>query len=717
MPGPGLRYAATVTAICLGMSMAWAAAPAPDIDAPDAIVVTARKIREAAIDVPASISVVPARQIEDARLRGFADIVSAVPNVAYSGGIAGQLQGQLAIRGIATLVRNIGIESGVGIYIDGVYIGRPETYNQELLDVAQVEVLRGPQGTVFGKNTIAGVFNITTGAPTKDLTGNALFEGGSYGLLRAQGTLSGAITDKAEARLSFGYARRNGFDKNVSTGPDADRMNLFSWRGALALHPSDALTLTLRTDGLRDRGTPGFFSQTDLAVPVPPLPPHRIDNNQPNFLHRDVAGGSLDLVADLGGAELTSITAYRRSRYRAAVDDDQRQFDFLAADNFGDTTRAWSQEVRVSGKAGDTLSYLAGLYFLDQSARTDRALALGTLLIQGAPQLTTRGTVGTRSYAAFANVDWRPIDRLALSAGIRYTSERRRADFVQGDRTGIFTFVAGLPNISFSGRQTDHDVSPTVSVTYAVTPDVKAYARVARGFKSAAFNVDLASSAAGLTAGPERATTYEGGVKANLADHRVDISLSGFHTSYSDLQVAQITGGGTTLSNAGKASINGFEAEMVARLFGPVRLEASAGYADGKYDRFANCAVPLSEGGGAADCAGKRLTGAPRFTARGAVAFVQPVSFGHVIGRIEADHQSSVYFEPTNSARFKSGGRTLLRAKLGVETAHWGVSAWAENLTNKVYETYRDDRTALGVLRTTAYGAPRTFGVTLTGKF
>ncbi len=687
---------------------------------PDTIVVTARKIPEALVDVPASVSHLSAAQMESARLVSFADLTAVIPNVALSGGIGGQLQGQIAIRGIANLVRNIGVESGVGIYVDGVYVGRPEAYNQELLDVAQVDVLRGPQGTIFGKNTISGVIAMTSGSPTSDLSGNARLETGNYGLIRAQTTLSGPLAgDAVTGRMSFGYASRDGLYRHVSGGRDADSIDLFSWRGALALNASETVSLTLRTDGLRDRSTPGFFSATDIAIPGAPvsLPPRSVDNNRPNTLRRDIVGISLTTVATLGSTTLTSITAYRESRYAASLDDDQRQLDLLAADNFGDRSELWSQELRLSGKAGDRLTFLAGLYFLDQATRTDRALAIGSGLgIAGAPRLTTRGKVATRSYAAFGNLDWRLADRLTLSVGARYTYERKTARFVQDDETGIFAFL-GLPDISFAAKSDDHDISPTLSLTYAVAPTVRLYGRVARGFKSAAFNVDLASSAAGLVAGPERATTYEAGIKGDVLDRRLNLAVTGFHTDYADLQVAQITGAGTVLGNAGKASIDGFEVELMARPVGGLRLEASAGYADAKYDRFDNCAVPLSEGGGAANCAGKRLTGAPRLTAHGAVEYLQPTSFGSVAGRVEANHQSSVFFDPTNSDRFRGRARTLLNSRLSVRLPTWTAAIWVENLTDETYETYRDDRTALGVLRTTAYGAPRTYGATITKQF
>ena len=692
------------------------------IDLPsDAIIVTARKRPERLIDVPASISVVSAADIDKARLRAFSDITAVIPNVSFSGGIGGQLQGLLAIRGIATLVRNIGVESGVGIYVDGVYIGRPDTYNQEMLDVAQVEVLRGPQGTLFGKNTIAGVFNMTSGATTDTVTGNVRAEAGGYGLFRAQATLSGPLAgDAVTGRLSLGYVRRNGFVRHLSGGLDTDSLDQFSWRAALALKPSDRVTVTLRTDGLRDRGVPDYYSSTELALPgFTPLAPHQDDANRPNRLKRDIAGGSVTAVADLGGPELTSITAYRKARYAADLDDDQRQIDILAIDRFADRTRIWSEELRVSGKVAKALSYVAGVYFMDQRVTTGRTLALGDFFVPGfAPSLTTNGMVSTRSIAVFGNVDWRVTQRMTLSAGMRYTHERKRASFVQDDVTGLLTgppFL--LPDVVFSGRTVNEDVSPTGSLDYALAKGVNLYVRVARGFKSAAFNVDIATSPNGLTAGPEHATSYEGGVKGSVLDGRLDFAVSGFHTDYADLQVIQLDGRAAILGNAGRARINGFEAEVIVQPVPHLRLEGSAGYADARYVRFDHCPVPLSLGGGATDCAGNRLTGAPAATARGAAEYGIVLPIGTLTPRFEAYHQSSVYFDPTNAEQFRAGGRTLLNARLGFATGNWIASAWVENLTDKVYETYHDDRSNVLITRTTAYGAPRTWGISLAARF
>lgn len=690
------------------------------------IVVTARKVPEALIDAPLSLSVRTAEDLEAPRFRDFAGLATTWPNAAMSGGIAGQLQGQIAVRGIATLVRNIGVESGIGIYVDGVYMGRPESYNLALLDVAQAELLRGPQGTVYGKNTIAGVFNITSKQPTDDAEASARVDFGNYNLVRLQGVLSGPIAgDAVKARLAVGWTRRDGFDRHVSGGTDADNADELSWRGTVVAEPSDALTLTLRTDGLRDRSVPGYYSSTEIGQPgfilLPGLPPQQINNNRPNRLSRDIEGVSLTGALGLGDATLTSITAYRYSRYRASLDTDQQQIDLLGADLFSDHTRIWSQELRLDGPIGESVRYVAGLYFFDQQVGTDRTLAVGNdfhPLIPAGPRLTTRGSVDTRSYSAFGNVDWTMSDSWSLSAGARITRERKKVRFVQDDETGIFTMAAGLPDIMFADRSRNSDLSPTVSLTYRPGPGVRVYARIARGFKSMAYNVDLAQSPSGLTANPERATTYEGGLKADIGTLGARIALAAFHTDYADLQVAQLTGGSTVLSNAASASIDGFEGELSLRPLPGLRIETSAGYADGRYDRFVDCALPLSEGGGSGDCSGNRLSGAPRLTAGGMIEYGADVSAGaRLTGSVSAHHRSSVYFEPTNSRRFRGRPRTLVDAQLTLALERFSLSAWVQNLTDKVYEAYRDDRSAVGVLRTTAYGAPRTYGLTATANF
>ncbi|MDO8297690.1 MAG: TonB-dependent receptor [Caulobacter sp.] len=710
--------------LAVWMGAAQAAAAQAAAGEVEEIVVTARKVTESMQDVPASVSAVTANQLQAAGISNFEHLTATLPNVAMSGGIAGVLQGQVGIRGISTLVRNIGVESGVGFYVDGVYLGRPDNYNQELIDVDRVEVLRGPQGTLFGKNTIAGVFNITTMTPSSVPEGELRVEVGNYDLFRAQGYVMGPLIDgKLSGKLSMGYVTRSGVYEHLSGGQDGDALDLKSYRAQLFFTPTDRTDVVVSLDGLNDRGNPAFFQVTDLAGPgttnstIQQNTPHRIDSNRANSLSRDNYGASVTGTyrADIG--TVTSVTAYRTSSYDASLDDDQNQVDNLSSDLWSDTTKVFSQELRLAGELGDRANYIVGAYYARQTIKTDRILTIGLGFgIPGDPALTTVGSVKTNSYAAFGNLDYRLTDHLTASLGLRYSKEDKSVTFIQDDRDGIFQLL-GLPSLSYADDASDEDVSPTLSLSYKFNDNVMAYGRVARGFKSAAFNVDLVSSTQGLAAGPESATTSEVGIKSDLFDRRMRANVSVFNTRYDDLQVSQLLGTGVSLSNAGKATINGVEVELTGYLTPALRLEASGGYIDATYDKFENCGVPASLGGGSTNCSGNALIAAPEFTFHAAAEYTHPVSLGDLVARVDFSSQSSTDFEATNSKRFESDARSVVDARIGLRTDRWDAFVWGKNLTNEVYETYKDDRSSVGVLRTTAYGEPRTFGVTLTGRF
>ncbi|WP_374571287.1 TonB-dependent receptor [Phenylobacterium sp.] len=688
------------------------------------IVITARKRAEKLQDTPVSVSAVTSHQLEAAGINDFGGVIASVPNVSFSGGVAGVIQGQIGIRGIATLVRNIGVESSVGFYVDGVYLGRPESYNQELIDVDRVEVLRGPQGALFGKNTIAGVFNITTLSPGDHVEGEARLEAGNYNLRRVQAYVMGPVNDVLAAKLAVGYVTRDGVYRHLSGGQDADDQNLRTLRGELYFTPTSQDELVISADELLDNSHPAYFQVTDLAgasgnALVEEHTPLTIDNNLPDTLRRHNYGLSLTYNHDFSFGRLTSITAARRSSYGGLLDDDQNQVDYLSLDRFIDKTSFVSQELRLAGDWGDKVNYLVGLYYADQRSKTDRSLQIGDDLLGvplGDPALNQLGRVQTKSYAAFANVDYAFSSQVSASLGLRYTHEEKSVDFLQADPTGVFTSI-GLPDVTYQDETSDEDLSPTLSVSYRFTPQVMVYARAARGFKSAAFNVDLANSAQGLSAGPESATTYEAGVKSDLFSRRLRLNVGMFTTNYDDLQVSQLLGAGVTLNNAGQAKINGVEVEFTALPLSGLQLDGSAGYIDAKYTRYKDCGVPASLGGGSTDCSGNRLVGAPKVTGRVGAEYDYPIGLGEIVARADVTYRSDVFFEATNSPRFKSDSHTLLDLRLGLRADRWDVFLWAKNATDDRYIVYSDDRSSAGVLQTTAYGEPRTYGVTLTARY
>ena len=693
---------------------------AANVDQPLAdITVTARKVPETLLKAPLSVTSVSGDSIVAAGLQTITDLTRVAPNVDISGGIAGQLQGQISIRGISTLVRNIGLETGVGIYVDGVYVGRPENFVQHLLDVDRVEIVRGPQGTEYGKNTIAGVINVQTKQPDVDTGASFRIDAGNYDYWRGEAVMGARLNEQLSVRGAVAYARQDGFYKHLSGGKDAGSTDLLTWRLSAKYAPTDQLSFLLRWDGLRDRGTPAFFQADALAgypADFPSRAPHHINNNRPDRLSRDSQGVSLTSEWQADDMTVTSITAYRDSSYDASLDDDQEQVDFVSLDNFSDSSHFFSQELRLAGEAG-RLRYLVGAYYFDQLVRTDRGLGLGADLgVPGSPVLTTRGSVKTQSGALFGRLDYQLTDQLSVSGGIRYTKEKKRAHFVQNDVTDTFKNF-GLPNLPFDGRSNDDDWSPSASISYTVANNANLYARFSRGFKSAAYNVDIASSVNGLTARPEKATSYEVGFKTVTFDNRLRLNLAAFHTDYDRLQVSQVLGTGIALTNAGKARIEGVEAEMSLALTPRLLLEGNAAVLDAHYKRFDSCGVPGSGGRQSTDCSGNDLVLAPHFSGYGAVQYEVPVAFGTVFARGDVDYRSSVYFEPTNSAAFKGDARALLSLRMGVRHGAWSVAAWVENLTNRTYKTYADDRSGIGVLRTAAYGPPRTYGISLSSKF
>ncbi|WP_313804303.1 TonB-dependent receptor [Sphingobium sp.] len=683
------------------------------------ITVTARKVPESLLKAPLSVTSISADTITAAGLQTITDLTRLAPNVGISGGIAGQLQGQISIRGISTLVRNIGLETGIGIYVDGVYVGRPENFVQHLLDIDRVEIARGPQGTEYGKNTIAGVINVQTKQPDADPGASVRLDVGNYDYRRGEAVLGTRLNDQFSVRGAIAYARQDGFYKHLSGGKDAGSTDLLTWRLSAKFAPTDQLSFIARWDGLRDRGIPAFFQADALAgypADFPSREPLHINNNRPDRLHRDSQGVSLTSEWTSDAVSLTSITAYRDSSYKASLDDDQEQVDFVSADDFSDHSHFFSQELRLAGGTG-RLRYLLGAWYFDQKVRTDRGLGLGADLgVPGEPVLTTRGSVTTESGALFGRLDYQLTDRLSLSGGMRYTREKKHAHFVQNDVTGIFPFL-GFPNLTFDGQSTDDDLSPSASLSYEIVPGANVYARFSRGFKSAAYNVDIASSLGGLTASPEKATSYEIGFKTLTLDKRLRLNIAAFHTDYDRLQVSQVLGSGLALTNAGRAQIEGVEGEMSLQLSSRLRLEGNAAILDAHYKTFDNCGVPASVGGGSTDCAGNDLVLAPHFSGYGAVNYEVPVTFGTIFARADVDHRSTIYFEPTNNDAFKSGPRTLVNLRLGLRHGRWDIAAWVQNLTDEIYKTYADDRSGLGVFRTAAYGPPRTYGVSLSSTF
>ncbi|MEL6829128.1 MAG: TonB-dependent receptor [Pseudomonadota bacterium] len=686
----------------------------------DIITVTARKKEETTQDAPLAVSAVSGAQLDRAGIDSFDQVLNVIPNASQPGGIAGGLQGLISIRGISTLVRFVGLETGVGFYVDGVYAGRPESFNQDLIDIERIEVLRGPQGAVFGKNTIAGAINIITETPDNELRARAEVQYGNFNHVKFRSHLSGPlIEDRLYASVSGGVTRRDGFVENAFPGGvDLDDADLSTARAKLRFTPNDRAEFILSGDLLIDRGNASFFEVADVAFVDDPseATPFTVNADQENFLHRDIYGASLISNIDIGPGTWTTVLGYRDTSFDAQLDDDKLPVRFFA-DAFSSDTEFFSAETRYAARLGERIDYVIGAYYFTQDASNLSNFALGDFLtgVPGVePPLDLTSSVETDSFAFFINTDIAITERLSLELGGRYINEKKDAIHNQVDGTGLFGDVA------FDISRRDTDFSPTISLSYDLTGTSTVYGRFAQGFKSAGFNTDIISAAANQEVDPESATSYEIGHKATWADGLLNTNAAIFYTTYDDLQVATITSAAVSLENAARAEIFGVEFDFAAALGQYFDLNGSVGYLDATYDDFAGCpaggAIPVAP---LSNCAGNFLNNAPEFTAALGAQFTYPVNdkLGNFVARADWNYRSEIFFEPQNEVRLSGDSRNLLDVRAGFAADNWEIFGWARNVTNETYVNFADDRSAIFVNTTQAFGPPRTYGVTLRLKY
>lgn len=691
----------------------------------DEIIVTARKKEESIQDAPLAVSAVSGAQLERAGIDSFDQVLNVIPNAGQSGGIGGTIQGLVSIRGISTLVRFVGLETGVGYYVDGVYMGRPENFNQDLIDIERIEVLRGPQGALFGKNTIAGAINIITKDPGDELSGIVEAQYGNYNHVRLRGNISAPLSDTLSASLSGGLTSRDGFVEHLSGGEDLDDASMTTLRGKLKFSPSDGTSIVVAADYLTDDSNPAFFEVTDFAFAPFSTPedqeslatPFTTNNEFDNSLDREVWGLSMTGDIDVGDGNVDLILGYRSSDWQASLDDDKTSLEIFP-DLFSQETEAYSAEARYSQTIGDNLDFLIGAYYYNQDSSGIGDFALGDFLV-GVPGVRVpvilTSSVESESFALFFDANYALSDRLSLEVGGRWVSESKDASHVQDDSTGIFG------STDFQRSRTDKDFAPTVSLTYEAGSNVTLYGRYAEGFKSAGFNTDFVTAGvSNLEVDPEFATSYEVGLKTSFADGRARLNLAGFMTDYEDLQLSQIIGAGVSLNNAAAASINGVEAELVAALSDNFELNASLGVLDATYDDFPGCPAAGSTPAGivSANCEGNFLNLAPELTFAMGAQVTYPVGeIGDFFVRGDFNHRSDVFFDPQNDPRLSGSGREILDLRAGIVNDNWELIGWVKNLTDELYVNFADDRSPIGILTTQAYGAPATYGLTARYKF
>lgn len=791
-------------ALLLPVTPAWAAESATDAAATEAatidaetdaafgeydggaIIVSARRRDESAQDVPIALSVVGASQLEATGNYTLTQIQQIVPSLQVFS--FNPRNTNINIRGLGSNVAltNDGLENGVGFYVDNVYFGRVGQSQFDLVDLQQIEVLRGPQGTLFGKNTTSGAINITSRKPSFDPEFSGEASVGDYGYYQLRGSASGALIDDLLAvRVSGSVTERRGFLYNMTQKERAQDYSNWSVRGQLLFTPTADLEVRIIGDfarqkqnhvlnvfadyfGTYDNGAviANNFAQRAARFPgysFPTIDPYarRGEANSHYQSNMDGYGVSGQLDWNVGAAKLTSITAYRWWDWNPANDGDSTSLPVIVKAQQANRQRQFSQEIRLASDSDGPIDYVVGAYYFWQVIRGKGASAYGPAAALwnrpatspiplaaweaalGGFEANSTSDPRTKSYALFGQLDWKFTDRLTLTAGLRYTHEKKSGSFTQIHVAGtdLSALPAGLaaqaaalraqfnPVTSYSTGFKDNSVSGLATLSWQFSDDALVYATYSRGNKSGGLNLTNLPAGIDPDVAPEKVDSYELGIKSQWFDKTVTFNVAGYWTEISDYQTAITEQVPNTvnvrqyIANIPGVRSRGVEGDLSYAPSDRASFYASVAYADTTYSDYPN--APQSPErlnvGAIQDLTGEQLPGVPKFTYTLGGDVSAPL--GNLGGRdlsiyahADYSHRSSFNTSSSDSIYADVPAYGIANARIGFKTDDglFDLSIWARNLFNKDYfQTLSAQNT--GIV-TALIGEPRTIGATLRTK-
>jgi len=741
------------------------------------VVVTSRRRIEKVQDIPIAVSVVTGKQAEQAGAFNVNRIKELVPSVQlYS---SNPRNTGINIRGLGSTfgLTNDGIDPGVGFYVDGVYYARPAATSLDFIDIEQIEVLRGPQGSLFGKNTTAGAFNITTRKPSFNSGANFEVSYGNYAFLQAKASVTGALANKLAGRLSFSGTQRDGLIENVKTGKSTNTLNNQGIRGQLLYTPTENINITLAGDFTAQN--PDGYAQViagvaptqraayrqfnaiiaDLNYKLPSLNAfdRKIDQDTPWRSKQELGGASVNLDAKIGKGTLTSTSAWRYWTWDPSNDRDFTGLQALARSEGTSRQAQWTQEVRYAGEFSSNLSGVVGVFVLGQDVKsnpyqteesgnaqwrfsqstTNTALWKTPGLFDGYG-IKTKSDLHTFSSAVFGQLDWKITERLHLLPGLRYNYDKKTANYDRKTYGGLQTTdpaLIALQKTVYSDQAFQADVDDTnysgnITLSYKASDKINGYATYAKGYKPVGINLGGLPTLAGqpilelAVIKPEDVNHYEFGVKTSPLKNSI-LNLTYFNTEINDfqtqVQAAELGVNRGYLANADKVRVKGVELDASFIINKHFSVNGAATYTDGKYVKFTNAPLPLEETGAPVafkDVSGTDLPGISKWAGTLGVEYAKEAKFFGNLGKffvaLDSYARSEFSSSPSASKYLVVPGYAIFNGRLGFRVAD-GLSAhiWGRNLLNKDY--YEQLLPAGGNSGQYAgvLGDQRTYGITL----
>ena len=700
------------------------------------IIVTGTKTGEQNLQrTPIAVSVVDSRLLQDQGLSTVQDIANYVPNLTFTRNTG---QAIIYIRGIGSSNAAAGSDPSVTQQIDGVYIARPTAQVGDFLDVERIEVLRGPQGTLYGRNAVGGTINIISRQPTDTFTGRFRVGYGNYDEKTAEGFVAGPLANGLSASLAGTYRQHDGYFNNIAPGaPDVGAAKRYGTRAQLRWEPGSNVDVTLRGDYQRIDDI--FESYDHLLLRAPfnaPLANSLVGSfrdvavNLAQTNEVDTGGVSLDINYRLGGGfALKSITAGRALKSRIVNDSDQTEINAQTL-RVAENQRQFSQEFNLN-YTGDRLQAVAGLFFFaDRDEQINNNFqppsiatpAPASAIIQAAP------VIHTESYAAFVQGSFEVIDGLRAILGLRYTTENKRID-QNFTRTSLnpATLGANAPGfpIVFSAERKDDAFTPKFGIDYQITPTAFVYGSATRGFKSGGFN-NTARAAATAGFNPEEIWAYEAGAKTQFLDRRVRVNLTGFIYDYTDLQVRQLLGPGNAfVANAASARVKGVELETLLKPSPEIQFSFNLSYLDARYRAFTTASVATSyatlipgqrpsgvPGVNVYNASGNRLESTPKWSGVVGIDWTPRISDAYRFNaHVDVAFRGRTFFDASNIPISSQKRYGLLNANVGFgPDVGWKVEAFVKNaFDKKFYQVISGSGPEPGGI----VGDPQTYGIRL----
>ncbi len=699
----------------------------PSAGALQEILVTASKTGTSAVQkTPIAITAFTSSQLEAANLTNVQDLQGFVPNLSISQSTS---FAEIYIRGVGSSNVYAGTDPSATVQVDGVYLGRPYSQFSDFLDVDRVEVLRGPQGTLYGRNAIAGTINVVSRQPGDVLAAENRLTVGNYSAFEAQGYISGPLVDQVlQASVAYTYVEHDPYIHNiVPTGNgvfDADRHGVHA---QLRFAPTATFEATTRVD--YSKSDENVESYTKLLAPYDPTTDSilgdysKVALNLPQRAETVNKGVAEDVtVHATDHLQIRSITAFREASTNENLDADGTERDINDV-HLEEHQKQFSQELNLVGNY-DHLDFVAGLYYLTEDIRVKNSVDLVTsdLGLLFLPDVTTN------SRAAFAQGTYHVTSQFDLTVGARYTKEskslKQNSAYYINFAGGIFlqpppgaTAIVGPVVYDEDGSYSAF--TPKFGMQWSPTADLMIYASATRGFKSG--GVDY-SSLDPTTAAyrPETVWSYEAGLKSYFLDRRLRANLTAFYYDYKDLQVQVLTGPTSEItSNAASATSKGLELELATTPVDGLTLTANLAYLRARYEKYADAPNLASLGGGLIDATGNWLDLAPTFSGNTSIEYIHRLPIGGMLsGRVDFSYQTRQYFDPSNTEVLSQGAYGLLNLDVGytlpITAAKLRIDAWVKNASNIRYITGAFDA---GATFSGAPGAPRTFGMTFTARY